>query len=110
IGMGILPLKLPGGMDAAALGLRPDDRVRIDAGLAQIRDDLSVPVTILRNDEAIIRFTATAEVKTNLEFRQLEIGGVVPLILARSLERDAAENMALEIKVANQDTPNLGRF
>jgi aconitate hydratase len=86
IGMGILPLKLPEGLHAISLGLRATDRIRIDAELTQIRNDLSVPVTVLRNGSAIIQFNAAAEVKTDLEFRQLEIGGVVPLILARTLE------------------------
>lgn len=91
IGMGILPLKLPDEIEASGLGLRADDRIRVQAQASQIRKNLSVPVFILRGGEEIVRLTATAEVKTDLELRQLEIGGVVPLILARTLEQVATE-------------------
>ena len=99
IGMGILPLRLQDEIESTALGLRPSDRVRINADLSQLRADLSVPVKILRDGAEIVRLTAFAEVKTDLEFRQLEIGGVVPLILTRTLEGTASGQTTSHDKV-----------
>ena len=89
IGMGILPLRLPDGTDPTALGIRADDRIHIEATPGRLRGGPEVPVTVLRGGEPIHEFTAMAEVRTDLELRQLEMGGVVPLILSRVLNPSA---------------------
>ena len=94
IGMGILPLRLPEGPDPIALGIRATDRISIEASLARLKSGLPIPVSVLRDEKAILEFTAAPEVKTDLEFRQLEIGGVVPLILSRMLSPDADRPVA----------------
>ena len=58
--------------------------IRVEADPARLRDDKAVPVSVLRDSEKAHAFTATAEIKTDLELQQLAFGGVVPLILART--------------------------
>jgi aconitate hydratase len=86
IGMGILPLSLPEGVDVTRLGVRANDRIHVEANAGHLLSNREVPVAVLRHGKPIHAFTTIAEVKTDLEFRQLEIGGVVPLILARTLK------------------------
>ncbi|BEP64422.1 aconitate hydratase AcnA (plasmid) [Variovorax sp. V213] len=83
IGMGILPLRLPAGMDHAALALRPGDRIEIDAEASAIQTRLSVPVIVHRTDGKQESFNATAAVETQLEVELLRQGGVIPAILKK---------------------------
>ncbi|WP_063688383.1 aconitate hydratase AcnA [Bradyrhizobium stylosanthis] len=91
IGMGILPLRLPANHGPQALGLRPDDRLEIDATVEALAPRAAVAVRILRDGAEIDRFTATAAVETNLECEILRVGGLLPLILQRNSTEAAGE-------------------
>lgn len=95
IGMGIPPLRLPADLEAARLGIRPDDRIRVDADPHQLEGGKSVPVSVLRAGKVVCAFTAAAELKTDLELQQWKFGGVVPLILARSLDPAAIRSLVV---------------
>jgi aconitate hydratase len=85
IGMGILPLRLPAGVDPATLAIRPGDRIEVDAPLATMQVRAQVPVRVLRADGKIDAFAATAAVETGLEIELLRQGGVMPAILKKTL-------------------------
>ncbi|MEK9282886.1 aconitate hydratase AcnA [Bradyrhizobium sp. ISRA442] len=83
IGMGILPLRLPPDRRPQTLGLRPDDRLEIDAPSKMLKPRAAITIRILRDDAEIDCFVAIAAVETNLECATLRVGGLLPLILRR---------------------------
>ena len=85
IGMGILPLRLPEGIEPATLALVPGDRIGIDAEVDALRPRCAVGVRILRADGRIEALSATAAVETRLEVALLREGGVIPSILKQRL-------------------------
>lgn len=85
IGMGILPLVMPSEMRDALSNLRPGDRVAVDATADKIHPRADIPVRIVRADGTEEPFTATAAVETGLECDLLAVGGVIPMILRRTL-------------------------
>ena len=83
IGMGILPVQLP----PAFRGLAPvgaGDRIEVLADVVAPRG--VVGVKIHRADGSIDTITGKAAVETQLEVALLNAGGVIPLILARTIE------------------------
>jgi len=85
IGMGILPLRLPQGVNPATLDIQPGDRIEVDAPADTLAPRCDVPVRIVRADGSIEAMTATAAVETQLETRLLRSGGVIPLILQKTI-------------------------
>ncbi|HYI91387.1 MAG TPA: aconitate hydratase AcnA, partial [Beijerinckiaceae bacterium] len=90
VGMGILPIKLPADRHPTELGLAPGDRIEIDARADALTPRARVPITIHRANSAVERFDATAAVETTLEIALLNSGGVLPLILNRTLASSSA--------------------
>ena len=91
IGMGILPLVMPAEMRDKLLSLKPGDRIRLEAGEQHVRPRAGIAAAIVRNDGTEEPFTATAAVETGLECELLAVGGVIPLILRRTLEASASK-------------------
>ncbi|ODP35632.1 aconitate hydratase AcnA [Pandoraea sp. ISTKB] len=89
IGMGILPLRFPAGIDPVTLAIRPNDTIHIAANAETISPRGAVEVRIDRADGRSERFTATAAVETRLEIALLRQGGVIPSILQRTLAQHA---------------------
>ena len=85
IGMGILPLRLPAGVNPATLNLAPGDRIDIDARPELLQPRCPVAVTIVRADGAVEHLQATAAVETQLETALLKHGGVIPFILQKTI-------------------------
>ena len=85
IGMGILPLRWPPGLDAAALDLKPGDLIRIEASPEILQPRGSVPVILVRSSGATTRIMAIAAVETQLEAELLRDGGVIPSILKKTI-------------------------
>jgi aconitate hydratase len=85
IGMGILPLVMPADMREKLLGLVPGDRIGLDAREELIQPRAGIAAAIVRADGSREAFTATAAVETGLECRLLAVGGVIPMILRRTL-------------------------
>ncbi|MGF9649387.1 aconitate hydratase AcnA [Pseudarthrobacter oxydans] len=86
IGMGILPLVMPADMRDRLLKLEPGDRIRLDAGEERIHPRADLSAAIVRKDGTEEPFTATAAVETRLECELLAVGGVIPMILRRTLK------------------------
>lgn len=84
IGMGILPLVVPGGETQQLQALRAGDRLTVAAVPEAIRPGAGIGVTIHRREGGEVAFTATAAVETRLEVDLLRGGGVIPLILDRN--------------------------
>jgi aconitate hydratase len=87
IGMGILPLRLPQGVDPGTLALAAGDRIEIDAQPAALAPRAAVPVRILRRDGSHQDLQAIAAVETQLEVDLLHAGGVIPAILRDTLQK-----------------------
>ncbi|MND36595.1 aconitate hydratase AcnA [Agrobacterium tumefaciens] len=90
IGMGVLPLRLPEGLDPVQLRLTARDMISVDADALSIAPRCAVPVTITRPDGTSISFEASAAIETRAEIAILRAGGVLPLILER-LHRPSGE-------------------
>jgi aconitate hydratase len=85
IGMGILPLVFANVDRAAFLGVSPGDRIEVDAPSDSITQGGPIPVRILHPDGMITVTTVTAAVETQLDVELVQVGGVIPSILARTL-------------------------
>lgn len=85
IGMGILPLRLPAGVDPSTLAIAPGDRIEIDARAELLQPRCAVTVHILRADGRVEALQATAAVETQLETALLKHGGVIPFILHKTV-------------------------
>jgi aconitate hydratase len=100
IGMGVLPLRLPKGIDPKKLALAPGDRIEIEAPPADLAPRMVVPVTIRRASGATEVFEAVAAIETSLEVDLLRTGGIIPFILQRTIARSPGlRNGSLENQV-----------
>src|SRR5262249_27223131 len=86
VGMGVLPLKMPREAHPDLLQLQPGDRIEIDAPASTLTPRGEVTVRVLRSDGRTQAFTAIAAVETQLEVQLLRRGGVIPSILAHTIE------------------------
>lgn len=87
IGMGILPLRLPQGLNPQTLALQPGDRIQIEADAAQLQPRCAVPFHVIRKGGVVESYAATAAVETGLEVELLRDGGVIPSILKSTMEQ-----------------------
>ncbi|NYI02525.1 aconitate hydratase AcnA [Cupriavidus plantarum] len=85
IGMGILPLRMPDGVDPHTLAIRPGDRLHIEADATTLMPRCTIPVRIERADGRVEAFDAVAAVETRREVALLRHGGVIPAILQQTL-------------------------
>jgi aconitate hydratase len=83
--MGILPLRFPDGIGPATLALVPGDRIEIDAQPDAVVPRGKVAVKIHRVNGATLVLDAIAAVETQLEVELLRDGGVIPLILRKTI-------------------------
>jgi len=89
IGMGILPVRLPRGIGPHTIDIKPGDKIHVEAPAQAIAPRCHIAVRIVRADGAIDEIDATAAVETQLEVELLRRGGVIPLILHRTLSQPA---------------------
>ena len=85
INMGVLPLRLPATVTPERLALTPADTITVNAEPDRVRPRAGIPVRIRRSDGTELDFVGTAAVETSLEVEILNAGGMLPLILGRSL-------------------------
>ena len=85
IGMGILPLCLPEGTSPDTLAITAGDQIRVIAPADQLAVRGPVQVEIQRANGQVETLTATAAVETQLELSLLDAGGVLPMILNRTM-------------------------
>ena len=80
IGMGVLPLEFPEGMDADSLGLDGTETfdIAVDDSL-QPRQ--GVPVTATKSDGSVVEFTATCRIDTPVEVDYYRNGGILHTVL-----------------------------
>ncbi|GAB3626284.1 aconitate hydratase 1 [Pandoraea terrae] len=90
IGMGILPLRFAPGTNPDSLDLRPGDKLEVDASPDMLSPRCKVSVRIVRANGSAQPIEATAAVETRLECTLLRSGGVIPLILQKSLATQGA--------------------
>ena len=85
IGMGILPLRFPAGINPAILNIQPGDKLEINADADRISPRAPIVVRILRANGSVDELSTTAAVETQLETELLRYGGVIPSILQKTL-------------------------
>jgi aconitate hydratase len=85
IGMGILPIELPQGTHPDTLRIECGDRITVQAAVETLGVRTSVAVTIARRDGSEEKFEGRAAVETRLELDLLRQGGVMPMILKRTV-------------------------
>jgi aconitate hydratase len=85
IGMGILPVRLPRGVNPDTLGIQAGDQVEIDASAEMLSPRCAIPVRIIRAAGSAEKFIGAAAVETQLEISLLQAGGVIPLILNKKI-------------------------
>jgi aconitate hydratase len=85
IGMGILPVRLPRGVNPDTLNIQAGDQVEIDATTEMLSPRCAVPVRIIRAAGSAEKFIGAAAVETQLEVSLLRAGGVIPLILNKKI-------------------------
>ena len=85
IGMGILPLRLPVGVNPQTLKLLPGDRIEIEAPLDALEPRCPIQVRVLRSGGSVDALVASAAVETRLEADLLRDGGVIPAILKKTM-------------------------
>jgi aconitate hydratase len=94
IGMGILPLRLPEGIDPQRLDLQPGDTITVDAMPEMLAPRGPITVTITRKSGNREVMQATAAVETQLEMELLRQGGVIPAILKKTIAAATASAVA----------------
>jgi len=83
IGMGVLPIRLPNGMDPATLALDVHDVIEVGLDASTLAQRCKITVEIRRRDRSVLLFEATAAIETTLEIEILQNGGILPLIMSR---------------------------
>jgi aconitate hydratase len=91
IGMGILPLRLPEGVNPQTLNLQPGDQLEVQAMAAEMSPRCKVTVQVRRSDGTVIPIAATAAVETQLEVELLQAGGVIPSILQKTIREHGGQ-------------------
>ena len=89
IGMGILPLRFPAGVGPQTLNLQPGDRIEVTAPAEDMAPRCAIPVRVQRANGSVEVIRATAAVETQLEVELLRSGGVIPLILGKTIAEHA---------------------
>jgi aconitate hydratase len=84
VGMGILPLELPAGKSASALGLTGEETFAV-AGVEAGLKSKTVKVTATKPDGAKVTFDAKVRVDTPQEALYYEHGGILPYVLRQLL-------------------------
>ncbi len=89
VGMGVLPLQLPDGVDAAALRLDGRERFDLPGVEAALAPRQAVRLRIHRASGAVDEVPLTLRVDTPAEVEHLRHGGILPFVLRQLLGRGA---------------------
>jgi aconitate hydratase len=97
IGMGILPLRLPQGVNPKTLHIQAGDMIEIIAHAEILKPRSHIVVRIKRLSGLIENMLAMAAVETQLEVELLQAGGVIPSILHKTIAAQSVQNQAIDI-------------
>ncbi len=81
IGMGVLPLQFPEGVDDTTLGLSGDETFSINGLSDSIEPGQKLPLTIQRADGSSESIDLTLRIDTNIEIDYYRHGGILPFVL-----------------------------
>ncbi len=87
IGIGILPVSFSGKWRDLLLGVGPDDRIEVNASEESLQPRCELPVRIIRGTGEVVDMTGRAAIETQLELQLLKQGGVMPMILRRTIDQ-----------------------
>ncbi len=86
IGMGILPLLLPEGVDPGTLAIGSADLFAVDLRPDHLMPRCTVPLTLIRPSGETVAIALRAAIETSLEITLLKSGGLIPHVLGGLLE------------------------
>jgi aconitate hydratase len=95
VGMGVLPLQFPAGVDRLTLGLDGSERFDIDDPLEGFRPDGPLGLRIHRADGRCTAITLICRVETQQEALWLRAGGILPYALRRLVEQAGGPEAAV---------------
>jgi aconitate hydratase A / 2-methylisocitrate dehydratase len=95
IGMGILPLRLPPQWPPSRLALASGDTIEIDARAGRLAPGAPVEVRLVRGQGGRELIEASAAIETSLEIAMLEAGGILPIVLERTLAGSQAQGRSI---------------
>jgi aconitate hydratase len=90
VNMGILPLQLPEDRHPDRLSLTAGDRIEIAASDSAVAPGAEIGVTVHRANGGREHFLARAEIETMLEIETLKAGGMIALLLGKTLRKHSA--------------------
>jgi aconitate hydratase len=93
--MGVLPLRLPQGVNPNTLQIQAGDKIEIVAHSEILKPRSQISVRIKRVSGLIENMVATAAVETQLEVELLQAGGVIPSILHKTIATHASQTKKL---------------
>ncbi len=96
IGMGILPLRLPAGWRFDGMGLVADDRIEIAWDPAMLEPHGTIAVTLRRGDGKVLEGRAVALLETGRDVRLIRGGGMIPMILRKTIDADGGLRVGAE--------------
>jgi aconitate hydratase len=96
IGMGVLPLRLPQGVNPNTLQIQAGDKIEIVAHSEILKPRSQISVRIKRVSGLIENMVATAAVETQLEVELLQAGGVIPSILHKTIAAQTVQSQAVD--------------
>jgi aconitate hydratase len=85
IGMGVLPLRLPAGVDLSAIGIQPDTQITVDAPPSQIMPRSRVALVVRTPGASPIEIEAIAAIETAFEVELLRRGGMFQVLIGEAL-------------------------
>jgi aconitate hydratase len=91
VGMGILPLELPGGTSIASLGLTGEELFSIRGLSDGIGPRAHLTVEVVANDGARRSFDVTARLDNDSDVAYLRHGGILPMVLRGLLQQPRSE-------------------
>jgi aconitate hydratase len=83
IGMGVLPLQFPDGVDRTTLGLTGRERYSISGVASGLEPGGTVTVTAVSDDAKSVRFDAVVRLDTAVEVEYYRHGGILPYVLRK---------------------------
>ncbi|CAI8283995.1 MAG: Aconitate hydratase A [Opitutia bacterium UBA7350] len=81
IGMGVLPLQFPEGVDDSSLGLNGTETFSINELSDSIKPGQTLPLTIQRTDGNSETIDLVLRIDTNIEIEYYRHGGILPFVL-----------------------------
>jgi aconitate hydratase len=86
IGMGILPIEIPSQLDPMQRVYRPGDRIKVSLDPEHLAPGAEIQIVMRSGHAEEVQIEARLGVETASEIKQLQRGGLIPMILSKAKE------------------------